>query len=445
MKVEDIRSPAVQRYADDYAALAARLPGHGVAWAEKIRREALERFRAAGFPTLRHEDWKYTNVAVVERRHFAPRGSPGEADAEAVAAHIFADLDADVLVFVDGWYEAGLSRIDSLPAGASVRPLSAALAEDARWLGPHLASAAGGSGFEALNAALWSDGAAIRLEAGARLPRPVHLVFMATGGGHAAHVRNVVAAGEDSALTVIEHFVSLPGAEALTTVETRVEAGANAAVEHVKLLQEDAKSLHIAAIRAVQARDSRFTSHSVAMGAHLARNDIETRFAGPGAEATLNGLYLAAGRQHVDHHTRIDHAVPRCVSREYYRGILDGHGRGVFNGRVLVHEDAQQTDARQVNNNLLLSRDAEIDTKPQLEIFADDVKCAHGATVGQLDEDMLFYLRSRGVGEAAARSLLTYAFANDVLNRIRLEPVRLRLEQALLNRLPEGAAIRESL
>jgi Fe-S cluster assembly protein SufD len=445
MKVEEIRSPAVQRYADDYAALAARLPGNRVVWAERIRRDALERFRAVGFPTLRHEDWKYTNVAALERRHFAPRGAPGEAAAEAVAAHIFSDLDADVLVFVDGWYEAALSHIDSLPADASVRPLSAALADDARWLQPHLGSVAGGSGFDALNAALWCDGAAIRLEPGARLPRPVHLIFMATGGGHAAHVRNVVVAGEGSEVTVIEHYVSLPGAEALTTVETRIEVGANAGVEHVKLLQEDAKSLHIAAIRAVQARDSRFTSHSVAMGAQLARNDIETRFDGPGAEATLNGLYLAAGRQHVDHHTRIDHAVPRCASREFYRGILDGHGRGVFNGRVLVREDAQQTDAQQVNNNLLLSREAEIDTKPQLEIFADDVKCAHGATVGQLDEDMLFYLRSRGVGEAAARSLLTYAFANDVLNRIRLEPVRLRLEQALLNRLPEGESIRESL
>ncbi len=445
MKVEDIRSPAVQRYADDYAALAARLPGHGVAWAEKIRRDALERFRAIGFPTLRHEDWKYTNVAAVERRHFAPRSSPGEAAAEAVAAHLFSDLGADVLVFVDGWYAAGLSHIDSLPADASVRPLSAALAADAEWLRPHLASSVGGSGFDALNTAFWSDGAAIRLEPGARLPRPVHLIFMATGGGHAAHVRNVVVAGEGAQVTIIEHYVSLPGAEALTTAETRIEAGANAGVEHVKLLQEDAKSLHVAAIRAAQARDSRFTSHSVAMGAQLARNDIETRFDGPGAEATLNGLYLAAGRQHVDHHTRVDHAVPRCVSREYYRGILDGHGRGVFNGRVLVREDAQQTDAQQVNNNLLLSREAEIDTKPQLEIFADDVKCAHGATVGQLDDDMLFYLRSRGIGEATARSLLTYAFANDVLNRIRLEPVRLRLEQALLNRLPEGESIRESL
>lgn len=445
MKVEDIQSPAIQRYADDSAALAGRLPGHGVTWVEKLRRDALERFRALGFPTLRHEDWKYTNVAAVERKHFAPVATPGEVPAERVAEHVFSDLDADILVFVDGHYAAGLSRIDTLPAGATVQPLSAALTDGAGWLPQALATAPGGSGFDALNAALWSDGAAIRLEAGARLPRPVHVIFMATGGEHAAHVRNVVEAGEGTEATVIEHYVSLPGAAMLTTAATRIAMGAKAGVEHVKLLQEDVKSVHVATIRAAQARDSRLTSHSVAMGAQLARNDIEVRFEGPGAEATLNGLYLAGGRQHVDHHTRVDHAVPRCVSREYYRGILDGHGRGVFNGRVMVHEGAQQTDAQQVNNNLLLSRDAEIDTKPQLEIFADDVKCAHGATVGQLDDDMLFYLRSRGIGEATARSLLTYAFANDVLNRIRLEPVRVRLEQALLTRLPEGESIRESL
>jgi Fe-S cluster assembly protein SufD len=445
MKIEDIQGPAIQRYADDYAALVGRLAGHGVTWVEKLRREALERFRALGLPTLRDEDWKYTNVSAVERKHFAPAATPGEVTAEQVAGHVFADLDADILVFVDGHYAARLSRIGAPPAGATVRPLSAELADGAEWLQAGLGTAPGGSGFDALNTALWSDGAAIRIEAGARLPRPVHLIFVASGGERAAHVRNVIVAGEGAEATVIEHYVGVPGAVALTTAETRLAVGANAAVEHVKLLQEDVKTLHIAAIRAALARDSRFTSHSVAMGAQVARNDIEVRFDGPGAEATLNGLYLAAGRQHVDHHTRIDHAVPRCVSREYYRGILDGHGRGVFNGRVIVHADAQQTDAQQVNNNLLLSRDAEIDTKPQLEIFADDVKCAHGATVGQLDDDMLFYLRSRGIGEATARSLLTYAFANDVLNRIRLEPVRVRLEQALLTRLPEGASIQESL
>jgi len=229
----------------------------------------------------------------------------------------------------------------------------------------------------------------------------------------------------------------------LTNCLTEVIAGENASIEHYKLQQESVKAFHVAGLHAAQSRDSRFTSHSIALGASLARVDISTRFEGEGCECTLNGLYVVGGRQHVDHHTRIDHAHPHGVSREYYRGVLDGAARGVFNGKVVVHPNAQQTDAQQSNHNLLLSQDAEVDTKPELEIYADDVKCTHGATVGQLDDTMLFYLRSRGVPKDVAKALLTYAFAHDVIGRMRLGSLRARLEQILLQRLPEGSRIRE--
>jgi Fe-S cluster assembly protein SufD len=212
-------------------------------------------------------------------------------------------------------------------------------------------------------------------------------------------------------------------------------------IEHYKLQQEGPQAYHIGGVHAAQSRNSRLVTHSIALGALLARNDVTTAFDAEGCDATLNGLYLVGGRQHVDHHTRIDHAKPNGTSREYYRGVLDGASRGVFNGKVIVHPGAQRTDAHQANHNLLLSRDAEVDTKPQLEIYADDVKCSHGATVGQLDDAQIFYLRSRGVDEAMARGLLTYAFARDVIERIRVAPLRAGLEKLLLARLPQGDRI----
>ena len=266
---------------------------------------------------------------------------------------------------------------------------------------------------------------------------------ISTVSGVAIYPRNVLAAEEGARATVVEHYTGPAGSAYFTNAVTQITTGADATIEHYKLQQEGLQAFHVGGIHATQARASRFASHSLSLGAALARNDISTTFDAQGCEATLNGLYLAGGRQHVDHHTRMDHVKPRGTSREYYRGVLDGAARGVFNGKVTVHEGAQQTDAHQANHNLLLSKDAEVDTKPQLEIYADDVKCTHGATVGQLDDAALFYLRSRGVNEALARSLLVYAFAHDVIDRIRVAPLRAHLEQVLLARLPQGERIKE--
>jgi Fe-S cluster assembly protein SufD len=288
-----------------------------------------------------------------------------------------------------------------------------------------------------------ADGLYLHLPRGTSIAEPIHALFISTANDAVAHPRNVIIGEEGTEATVVEHYAGLNDASYLTNAVTQIFAAGNAAITHYKLQQETSRALHFAGIHAAQSRASRLESHSIALGALLARNDITTAFDAEGCEATLNGLYLVGGRQHVDHHTRIDHAQPHGTSREYYKGILDGASRGVFNGKVIVHPGAQRTDAHLANHNLLLSKAAEIDTKPQLEIDADDVKCTHGATVGQLDDAQMFYLRSRGVDEAMARSLLTFAFAHDVIGRIRIASLRTRLEQVLFARLPQGERIRE--
>lgn len=445
MKAEELQSPALGRCLAQFERAEAGLPGQGLAWLKRARRDARERFQALGFPTLREEDWKYTSVASLEKRAFALAVAPAAVTAQQVAEFVLPGLESHLLVFVDGRPAPGLSRMGVLPAGVTVQSLAAAVQGEADRLQEFLARDTLNNGFAALNTALWTDGAYIHAGRGTRVENPVHLLFVCTAGEPMAQVRNLIVAEEGSELTVIEHYVGLAGAASFTNAVTRIEAGANAGIEHIRLQQEDLKAFHVGGVHAHQQRDSRFTSHSISLGAQLARIDISTVLDGPGCDATLNGLYMSGGRQHVDHHTRVDHAKPHGNSREFYRGVLDGASRAVFNGRVIVHADAQHTDAQQNNSNLLLSREAEVDTKPQLEIFADDVRCTHGATVGQLDTDMLFYLRSRGVGEMAARNLLTYAFANDVLSRIGLAPLRERLENILIGRLPEGESIREFL
>jgi Fe-S cluster assembly protein SufD len=288
-----------------------------------------------------------------------------------------------------------------------------------------------------------TDGVVIELGRNAVVERPIYLLYVASQADTSVHYRNLIVAEANAQATVVEHYAAAVDAAYLTNAVTTVVGAANSSVEHYKLQEESAKAFHVAGIHATQARDSRFTSHSIALGGAIARNDITTRLAAEGAECTLNGLYMVAGRQLVDHHTRIDHATPRGKSREYYRGVLDGTSRGIFNGKVVVHPDAQHTDAEQANHNLLLSKAAEVDTKPQLEIFADDVRCTHGATVGQLDENMIFYLRSRGIESEVAKALLIYAFAHDIIGRVRLDPLKRRIERHLVARLPDGQRIKE--
>ena len=446
-------------YREQFARIEGRLPGADLPWLRRARRAAFDRFAELGFPTTRHEDWKYTNVALIEQRAFnvaphCPPGSLGETPpplpfAEGGNAWIsdqsttLALPGSHLVVFVNGRYSPAFSRIDGLPSGARIVALSAALADHSDQLEEFLSGdgASWANGFTALNAAFWADGVYIDLAPGTAIEAPIQLLFIATDADLATHPRNVVRVGAQAHLTVIEHFVGFNEAAYLTNAVTQIVADQGAVIEHTKLQQESGRAFHIAGIHTRQGQDSRFTSHSFALGGRLSRNDITTRLDAEGCEAVLNGLYMADGRQHMDHHTCIDHAKPRGVSREFYKGVLDGAARAVFNGKVIVRPDAQKTDAHQSNRNLLLSESAEVDTKPQLEIYADDVKCSHGATVGQLDEDQIYYLRSRGVDEPAARSLLTYAFAEEIISRAGVAPLRTRLSELLIKRLPDDRLV----
>ncbi len=425
-------------YLAEHARVEAALPGRQLPWLKWAREEALASFAATAFPTARQEDWKYTSVTAIERVRFvatAPR-SNGVTAAQIASLSI---PDAYLLVFVNGRCQPQLSRLDGLPAGVTIASLAEVIERQPERLEALLTRAAQhcASGFAALNAAFMADGAFVHLAPGAALEQPIHLLFIATEPNLAIQPRNVFLAEEGSHASVIEHYVAADGLAYLTNALTDIVLGRGARFEHHRLQQESLEAYQVAGVNVDQRQASRFTSNSFALGGALARVDINVGLNAEGAECTLNGLYLSGGRQHVDHHTRIDHAQPRGVSRELYKGVLDGTSRAVFNGKVIVHPNAQQSDAQQSNRNLLLSESAEVDTKPQLEIYADDVKCSHGATVGQLDPDQIFYLRCRGVDDAAARALLTFAFADEVISRLSVVPLRKRLQTLLLGRLPE--------
>lgn len=440
-------SPNIAHYLSEFTAVQSRLPGSQAPWLQQIRKGALARFEQLGFPTPRQEDWKYTRVAPIEKRTFRSpltrSAEPGPAD---VTTYHLPELSCHRVVFVDGRYSPALSDLSALPAGATVASMAAVLADSPEALEPHLARYADidAHAFTALNTAFMEDGVYVHLAPNTIVADPIHVLYLSlsTDDDLVSHPRNLVVCGEGSQCTVVESYVSPTPAVYFNNNVTEVSLARNARLEHYKLQQESHRAFHVSTLQVHQARDARFDSHSVSLGGALARNDINTLLDHEGAECLLNGLYIVGGRQHVDYHTRIDHAKPHGISREFYKGILNGHSRGVFNGRVYVHPDAQKSDAEQSNKNLLLSRDAEVDTKPQLEIFADDVKCSHGATVGQLDENMIYYLRSRGIAYEAARGLLTYGFAQDVIERMPLAPARSLLENLLITRLPNAEYVR---
>lgn len=429
------------------AQVPQHLPGRAAPWLTLARQAALGRFMAQGFPTRRDEEWKYTDVtAIAKRKSLAPNDIPPLPSSESTLfARTLAQEDYYLMVFVDGYFNRVLSVLDNLPRGASLACLADELNTANDFPHAFLDQAKETSAFVALNTALMTDGAVLRLEPGVVLDRPVYLLFIAGGQNTAIYPRNIIQLGQGAHATVVEHYFGRLDATNFTDVVTKIDLAVGADLEHCKLQQEGAAALHIAAICADQAAHSRFVSQSFALGAHLARNDISSRLNGSSGLCSFDGLYQLQGRQHSDHHTRIDHYAPSCTSREYYRGILDDESRGVFNGKVEVHPSAMKTDAHQSNATLLLSRQAEVDTKPQLEIFADDVKCTHGATIGQLDDNNLFYLRARGISAESARSLLIYGFANDIISRVHPPEMRARIEQLVLDRLPHGKSIKELL
>ena len=407
-----------------------------------LREAAFARFAKLGLPTTQDEEWKYTSLAPLAQMRFEP-------DAETSVR----DIDrwtlgdgATRLVFVNGRYRPELSS--RAPGGVFVGSLAVALAERPELVERELARHADEhrDALAALNTAFIEDGAFVHLPAGAVLQAPIHLLYVSAAPGKPtlSQPRNLIVAGANSQATVVETYAGLGDEVYFTNAVTEVVLGENARLDHYKLQEESTRAFHIALTRVQHGRDSRFTSHSVALGAALARNEVRALFASEGSECTLNGLYMATGKQHLDNRTLIDHKSPRCTSRELYKGVLDGQSRGVFSGRVLVRQDAQKTDASQTNKNLLLSDDAVLDTKPQLEIFADDVKCAHGAAVGQLDENALFYLRTRGIGHEEARSLLTYAFASEMVNLVPLGPLRARVRDLVTSKLPAFERLKEA-
>lgn len=414
------------------------------AWVFPLRKAGIARFAELGFPTLRHEDWRFTNVDPIARLPFRPvfEASPDGLSPESVAGLTFGRLPARRLVFVNGHYAPNLSTPPLEEPGVVAGSLAAALAGDSDLIEKHLGRQGQGEGdaFSALNAAFFQDGAFIHIREGKAVETPMHLLFIATGKetGAAIHPRNLIIAEKGSRLTVLESYVSAAKAPYFTNAVTELVLGEGTVVEHCKFQDEALNAFHIAAIYARLGGRCNLISHSIATGARLSRNNIRTTLAGEGVECVLNGLYLTRGEQLADHHMIVEHAQPHCNSHEYYNGILDGRSKGVFHGRILVRQAAQKTDAKQTNKNLLLSEEATIDTKPQLEIYADDVKCTHGATVGQLNEESVFYLRARGIGADTARRMLIHAFAGEIIERIRHTPVREELDKLLWDRLEQN-------
>jgi Fe-S cluster assembly protein SufD len=435
----------VDRYLADFERFERETAGDP-AGLRQMRRAAIDRFASLGFPTLRQEEWRLTNVApIVQGTFHRPESDPDSVSPDLIAPHVF-DAAAR-LVFVNGRFSARLSQVGTLPEGVIVASLAEVLARDPGRVEPWLGRFAkfDRHPFVALNTAFLRDGAFVHVPRGA-VTGPIHLLFLSSseeGRATVSFPRNLFVAGENSQTAIIETYAGLNGY--FTSPVTELVAGPGSRVDHYKVQRESLEAFHMATFQVYGERAAMPSSHSISIGGALVRNDVNALLDGEGIDCILNGLYFGDGRQVVDNHMRVEHAKPHCASHELYKGVLDGKSRAVFNGLIHVRHGAQKTDAKQSNRNLLLSRDAIANSNPQLEIFADDVKCTHGSTVGQLDEDAVFYLRSRGIGAEAARSLLTYAFASDIVERIKVEPVRRDLTEFLFARLPMGEVVRQAV
>ena len=405
----------------------------------QLRRQAIEQFAAQGFPTAQDEEWRYTSLAPLLQHTFQPAPKGTSLTQTDLQPWLFARPQSPRLVFVDGYYAPALSVAGSLPQGVKLLNLETALQQSPDLVLSTLNHQVDGErcALAALNTAFLQDGVFLHLPEGIHVEHPIHLLFLSTAPAAPAFTtpRILVVAEARSRATLVETCAGPQGGVYLTNALAEVVVGEDAHFEYCKIQQEGDQAFHLDHTRVHESCRSRFTGHSISLGARLSRNQLETLLDGEGIESTLNGLYLAGGAQHLDHHTLIDHAQPLCSSHELYKGVLGGRSTGVFRGRILVRPQAQKTDAYQANRNLLLSSEAEIDTKPQLEIYADDVKCSHGATVGQLDEEALFYLQTRGLDTAQARGLLTQAFAGQLLERLGDAALREHLERVVAGKL----------
>ncbi len=429
-----------ERYIAAFAAFARNGAAGSPAWLREIRERAIARFSALGFPSMKQEEWRFTSVAPIAETAFA-LSHGGAVTADALAPLALAGPQAIRLVFVNGAFAPGLSAIAELPQGLRAGSLLAALATDPELAREHLARHADyqASPFAALNTAFLSDGGFIYVATGAVVERPIELVFAATAAEQptVSHPRSLVILERGARATVIESYVAPQGGVYWTNAVTEIALGDGARLEHYRVQRESREAYQVAVTHASQGRDSVLRLHPLALGAGLARHDIRAVLGGTGGELILNGFYLLRGRQHADHHTVIDHAQPHCTSHEYFNGLLGERAHGVFNGRIIVRPGAQRTDSKQTNNNLLLSAEARADSQPQLEIYADDVKCTHGSTVGPLDETALYYLRSRGLERETAAGMLTYGFAAEILGRMQHAGVREQLDRVVRARLAD--------
>jgi Fe-S cluster assembly protein SufD len=432
----------VQRYLDQFQRFIANGASSAPEWVTSARKAGIDRFEAAGFPTTKDEDWHFTSPSPIAEREFTFEPSASGSVSAAEIKRFAFSQSAHTVVFVNGRYAPAHSTRAELK-GVQILPLA-----DAWTKAPDLAKKVGTvlsaqPTFTALNSAFMPDGVVIHVAKAVEVETPIHVIFVVddTAKGRVLYPRNLIVAERGSRVTVVESYVATTDSAYFTNAVTEVVVGDGATVNHLKIQREATKAFHVGTTEATQGRDSHYVSFSFATGGALTRTNIYTRLDGPGCGATLNGLYMLDGEQHCDHQTKIEHVAPNCFSREVYKGVLDDKSHGVFNGRVYVHPEAQKTDGKQTNNTLLLSKEAQMDTKPQLEIFADDVKCTHGATVGKLDENALFYMKSRGVDAESAKNLLIYAFAADVLETIEQKDVRQALERIALERFVSADAL----
>lgn len=441
MSAEQINS----QYPAEYAKVEALLPGQSVSWLKTLREQALAFFSSHGFPSLREEEWRYTNVSAIEKKLFSPVVHDEIGALDVGSLDTYRLENAWTIVLVDGHFSAALSDLEGLPSSVRVLDMASALEQYPDELQKYFTQAVSYKqhGFVAFNAAWFTDGIFIHVPSKEVLSKPVQIIHVVTQADYMSNTRHIITIDEMAQAEVIETFIGCDDAY-LSTAVTEVFVGENADLTLYKLQLEGEKAYHFGGTYVKQEANARFKHHNFAFGGLLARNDIRTDL-GRASECELNGLYLGIKRQHIDNHTRINHLQPHAISRELYKGVLDQRACGVFQGRVVVAEYAQKTSSEMNNRNLLLSNDAEADTKPQLEIYADDVKCAHGVTVGQLDEKSIFYLQSRCVDEATARNMLTFAFANEMVFKIKIKNLHDQILEQLLARFPQEGIQQEWL
>ena len=434
-------------YLQSFTAFQKIAVGQNVGWLKKLRDEAFARFAEVGFPTTHDEDWRFTNVSPISRTAFSLAGPGAPITKPELLPYVLPNALCQ-LVFVDGNFVEALSVVGTLPKGVRVHSLAATIATKAEVLEPHLGRYLDTQrdAFAALNTAFLNDGAFVYVNKGTVVEQPIHLLFVSTAAATPTmtHPRTLIVAENESQVAIVEDYVSLGGGVAFSNTATEVVAGESAVVSHYMIEREHTDAFNISTLRIQQARAANVATHSILLGGGLVRNNVHPVLNGEGADCLINGLFLGNGTQHLDNYMLVEHAQPHCESRQFYNGVLDGKAHGVFHGRIIVHKDAQKTDAKQTNRNLLLSDDAQIDTKPQLEIYADDVKCTHGATIGQIEENALFYLRSRGIDERSARRLLLLAFANECTDRMKEDSVRGYIEELIHNSLFSMAHARQA-